>query len=106
MKKTCVTLIPYAAVLAADFYLLPLLARDTGSAMFLTIVVMPVTAFAAALAHGMRRGFSPLLPVLAFLLFLPSVPIYYNASAWHFPAVFAVVVLAGNGLGNIAHGRR
>ena len=35
MKEKLVPMLPYAAFLAADFYLLPLLIQDTGSAMVL-----------------------------------------------------------------------
>ena len=66
MKDRLIPLAPYAALLAADFYLLPPLARDTGAAMLLMLCVMPLAAFITALACGMRRGFSPLLPAAAF----------------------------------------
>ena len=45
MKKRFLPLLPYLAVLTAVFYLLPLLMRDTGSAMFLMLCVMPLAAF-------------------------------------------------------------
>lgn len=106
MKKHCAALAPYAAVLAAVFYLLPLLGRNTGLAMLLMLLLMPLTAFVTALACGMRRGFSPLLPAAAFILFLPTVFLYYNASAWIYAVVYAVDVLAGNGAGALIHGRR
>lgn len=106
MREKLTALIPYAAVLAADFCLLPFLARDTGSAMLLMLCVMPLVAFVTALAYGMRRGFSPLLPAIAFLLFLPAVFIHYNASAWVYAVVYAAVVLAGNGVGRLFYGRQ
>lgn len=106
MREKLTALVPYAAVLAADFYLLPFLARDTGSAMLLMLCVMPLAAFVTALVYGMRRGFSPLLPAAAFILFLPTVFLYYNASAWVYTVVYAVVVLAGNGVGRLFYGRR
>ena len=97
MKDRLIPLAPYAALLAADFYLLPPLARDTGAAMLLMLCVMPLAAFITALACGMRRGFSPLLPAAAFALFLPTIPIYYNSSAWVYAVAYAVIVLAGKG---------
>ena len=39
MKKLLLPLLPCLAVLTALFYLLPLLARDTGGAMFLMLCV-------------------------------------------------------------------
>lgn len=106
MRAKLIGLIPYAAVLAADFCLLPFLARNTGTAMLLMLCVMPAAAFVTALVYGMRRGLSLLLPAAAFLLFLPAVFIHYNTSAWVYAMVYAVVVLAGNGVGRIFYGRR
>lgn len=102
MRAKLTGLIPYAA----DFWLLPFPARNTGTAMLLMLCVMPAAAFVTALVYGMRRGLSLLLPAAAFLLFLPAVFIHYNTSAWVYAMVYAVVVLAGNGVGRIFYGRR
>lgn len=108
MKKNILALAPYAAVLAAVFYLLPFFAQDMGmgAAMLLMLCVIPLTAFATALVYGMCRGFSLLLPATAFFLFLPSIFLYYNSSAWVYAVGYAVVVLAGNGVGRIFYKRR
>ena len=100
MKEKLIALVPYALVLAAAFNLLPLLARDTGTAMLLMLWVTPLIALITALVYGMRRGFSLLLPAAAFFLFLPAV------SAWVYAVVYAVIVLVGNGVGRIFYGRR
>lgn len=106
MRAKLTALIPYAAMLSAVFYLLPLLARDTGTAMLLMMVVMPLAAFITALGYGMRRGFSPLMPAAALLLFLPTIFIYYNSSAWVYAPAYGAAALAGTGLGGALHGRR
>ncbi len=106
MKNRLTALAPYILALAVNFYLLPLLMRDTGTAMLLMLCVMPLAAFVTALACGMRRGFSPLLPAAAFVLFLPTIFIHYNSSAWVYAVAYAVVVLAGNGVGLIFYGKR
>lgn len=106
MKKMSIALVPYAAILAADFYVLPLLMRDMGAAILLMLCVMPLLAFITALICGIRQGFSPLLPAAAFILFLPTVFIYYNSSAWVYAVIYAAIVLAGNGVGRIFYGRR
>ena len=106
MKSKLVPWIPYLLALAADFYLLPLLARDTGSAMLLMLCAMPLAAFFTAVVFGVRRGFHLALPAAALVLFLPSVFLYYNSSAWIYAPVYAAAVLAGNGLGRIFYGKR
>jgi hypothetical protein len=106
MKKKLTALIPCLAVLASDFYLLPLLMQDTGSAMFLMLCVMPLAAFLTGAVHGLRRGFSLLLPLAALLLFLPTIFLFYNSSAWVYAPAYALIVLAGNGAGKLFRGKR
>ena len=67
MKKTLCALAPYALALGINFYLLPLFMKNTGTAMLLMLFVMPFASFVTAVIYGMRRGFSPLLSLLALL---------------------------------------
>ena len=106
MKTKFPALAPYIAALGADFYLLPLFMRDTGSAIFLMLCAMPAIAFVTAAVHGVRRGFSPLLPIAAFLLFLPTLFLYYNPSAWVYAVFYALAVLAGLCAGGAFRGKR
>lgn len=106
MKKRLVTLLPYAIVLAADFYLLPCLIRDTGAAMVLMLCVIPLVAFCCSVIYGVRHGFTYLLPVIAAILFFPTVFIYYNASAWVYAVFYGVITLAGNRIGRIFYNAR
>lgn len=106
MKNLLKPLPPYLALLALDFYLLPLLIRDTGTAMLAMLCGMPLLAFLAALACGLREGFQILLPPAAAALFLPSLPLFYNGSAWGYAVFYALVVLSGMALGCVFHGRR
>ena len=106
MKKHILPLLPCLAVLTVLFYLLPLLMQDTGSAMFLMLCVMPLAAFLTGAVHGLRRGFSLLLPLAALLLFLPTIFLFYNSSAWVYAPAYALIVLAGNGAGKLFRGKR
>lgn len=106
MKKTFPRLAPYLLALAVDFYLLPLLARDTGPAMLMMLCVMPLIALAAGVLYGVRHGFGVLLAAAALVLFVPAVFLYYNASAWVYAPAYALLVLAGTGIGRLFHGRR
>lgn len=106
MKKRLVPLMPYLAALAIDFYLLPFLVRDTGTAMLLMLCVMPLIALFTGVLYGVRRGFGAPLPIAALVLFVPTVFIYYNASAWVYGAVYAAVVFAGTVIGKVFHGKR
>ncbi|MCI8419768.1 MAG: hypothetical protein HFF79_04575 [Oscillospiraceae bacterium] len=106
MKKNFTAMLPYLLVLAADFYLLPLLMRDTGGAMVMMLCVMPVIAFVCGIIHGVCEGFCVLLPLAALVLFVPTVFIHYNATAWVYAPVYAGIVLAGMGVGRIFYRKR
>lgn len=101
MKQKLISLFPCIAVLAADFYLLPLLMTDTGSAIPLMLVVMPAVAFAAGVMCGVRQGFEPLLAVIALALFLPTLPLYYNHTAWPYAAAYFLILPAGMAVGRV-----
>ena len=101
MKNKLTALLPYAIALAAEFYLLPLLMKDTGTSMLLMLCVMPLTALACGVICGVRQGFGILLPLVAMVLFAPTVFIYYNVTAWVYIPVYGVIVFAGLGVGRI-----
>lgn len=106
MKKTLIGLLPYLLVLAADFYLLPRLIGDTGSAMLIMLCVMPLIAFICSLIYGVLHSFNILLPVLTAILFASTVPIYYNDSALIYILAYAIAALAGNGIGKLFYNKR
>lgn len=86
------------AGLAATFYLLPFLIRDTGSAMFVLLIVMPMIAWILSAICCARFGFSPKFSLLVGLLFLPSIFLHYNESAWVYIFGYAAVSLLGQGM--------
>lgn len=106
MKKKAAALAPYLLVLAADFYLLPFLAADTGTAMVLMLCVMPLVALITAVIYGLRNGFCVTLPIAAVLLFIPTIFLHYNSTAWVYAVAYGVVVLAGVGIGKRFYGKR
>lgn len=106
MKQKLIALAPYLAVLAADFYLLPLLMVDTGSAMLLMLVVMPVIGFVTGVLCGALRGFEPLLALIALILYLPTLPRYYNWTAWPYAVAYFLILPAGMAVGRLSLKKR
>ncbi len=101
MKKELISLLPYAAVLAAGFWLLPLLIRDTGSGMVILLCAVPAVVFCCGLFRGLKGGDCLLLPCAAMLLFAPSVFCYYNATAWVYIPIYGAVAAAGCAVGRL-----
>ena len=101
MKKKIIPYVIYTVVLAAVFYILPLLIQDTGSGMFVLLLVTPALTFIASLIFGVRQGFSVIAPLLVAVLFTPTLFIFYNESAWIYIPAYAVIALIGNAIGRI-----
>ena len=106
MKKKLLALIPYAIALVLNFYVLPLLIKDTGMGMLMMLMVIPIITFICAVIYGVRQGFDFLFPIVATVLFAPTIFIFYNASAWVYIIAYAVIALAGNGIGRIFYKKR
>lgn len=90
----------YGAIVFA-FYLLPFLIRDTGSAMFTLLILMPLIVWILSGIYCVRFGFSFKFSLLVGLLFLPSIFLHYNESAWVYIFGYAAVSLFGQGIGSL-----
>lgn len=80
MKRYIKELIIFALQLSA-FYVLPLFAGPTDIMGLVLLIV--ITTFLLSLAIGVisNNKLKYLYPIVTALVFLPTVPIYYNASA-------------------------
>lgn len=86
----------FLAAMTINFYALPTLIIDTGSGIVLLLILMPLVCFISAIAYGLRNGWQPLLPASVFLLFLPSLYIFYNESALIYAFAYPLITLIGN----------
>ena len=82
-------------LLLIDFYIIPLFIKDTGSAMTLILVLIPLICLIISIYYGIRNGldFSYILSVA--VIFAPSIFIFYNSSAWVYAVVYAAIALVG-----------
>lgn len=86
----------FYCVLILSFYALPFLIRDTGSAMFVLMIAMPIICLITAFVYGIKNGFRWRYAIATGVIFAPSVFIFYNSSAWGYIIAFAVSSLLGN----------
>ncbi len=70
---------PYWAVTALGFYLLPILIRDTGSAMLVLLCLLPALCSVSAVLYGVKYPFRLWYVVSVPVLFIPSVFVFYDA---------------------------
>lgn len=88
-------LLPYLMVNIICFYLLTLLMKDTGSAMFILLFVIPVITFVNAIICGKKNSFDILYPLLVIVIFVPYVLIYMNESATIYIFIYGAISLMG-----------
>lgn len=88
-------LLSYLMVNIICFYLLTLLMKDTGSAMFILLFVIPVITFMNAIICGSKNSFDFLYPILVIVVFVPYVLIYMNESATIYIFIYGAISLIG-----------
>ncbi|MFI3168127.1 MAG: hypothetical protein R3Y32_08450 [Bacillota bacterium] len=95
----------HVLLVAIAFYILPLLAfltnGNTGILMLLMLFAMPIACFVISLFVGKKIGINLAYVGLVALLFVPTVFIFYNSTAWVYIAIYAVVALIGNAVGRL-----
>ena len=99
-------MLPYILVILIAFYLLPLLMRDTGTAMAVLLLFIPLVCFVCSLVYGVMESFHWQYALMTAILFLPSIFLYYNSSASVYSVGYGVLALIGNLLGALFKRRK
>ena len=99
-------MLPYLGIILVVFYLLPIAIKGMGSAMLILLIAIPVICFVCALLYGIKNGFNIILPIVVGLLFLPSLFIFYNETAWVYSIAYLVISLIGNLIGMVSYKNR
>lgn len=95
LKKNMV----FYLILLIDFYIIPLLIKDTGSAIVVMLVIIPLICLITSIFYGRRNGFDFCYILSVAIIFTPSIFIFYNSSAWVYVVGYAVIALFGNLIG-------
>lgn len=90
--------INYFIILIA-FYIVPMLIKDTGSGMFILLIVIPLITLITSLIYGLRNTVDFIYPLIVAILFIPTLFIYYNTSAWVYVIAYSMIALIGELLG-------
>jgi hypothetical protein len=91
------------AITIISFYLFPLLIIDTGSGMFILLLVIPIVCFVSALVYGCFAGFKWFYPIIVAMIFVPTIFIYFNSSAFIYVIIYAAIAFIGDGIGGLIH---
>lgn len=87
-------------LLLIDFYTIPWFIRDTGSAMIVMLVILPLICLLISVFYGIRNGFDFWYILSVAIIYIPSIFIFYNASAWVYMLGYAVIAWLGNLIGS------
>ena len=89
----------YILVIFAFYVVAPLLCRDTGSAIFTLLCLLPAILLILSLVYAKMNGVKWYLSPAVALLWLPTVFIYYNESAMIYALIYGVISFIGQGVG-------
>lgn len=92
LKKNIV----FYLLLLIDFYIIPLVIKDTGSAMIVMLAIIPLICLTISVFYGIRNGFDFQYILSVAIIFIPSIFIFYNSSAWVYVVGYGVIALIGN----------
>ena len=84
-----------------NFYIVPIFINDTDSAVIILLVIVPFINFLISLFYGVKLSFNFFYPLIVSILFLPTIFINYNFTAWAYILVFGIIALLGMTMGNI-----
>ena len=83
-------------LLLIDFYIIPWFITDTGSAMIVILVIIPLICLITSVCYGIRNGFDFWYILSVAIIFIPSIFIFYNSSAWVYVAGYVGIALLGS----------
>lgn len=99
IMKKMKDMLPILGIIVIDFYILPMVIKDTGTAMLMLLIVVPLICFICSLVYGLIKPFSIFYSAIVAFLFIPSIFIFYNSSAWVYTIAYGIIALIGSVIG-------
>ena len=88
--------IVFYILLIIDFYVIPCFIKDTGSAMIIMLMIIPLICLVTSIFYGIRNGFDFWYILIVAIIFMPSIFMFYNSTAWVYIVGYTVIALLGN----------
>ena len=92
LKKNMV----FYLLLLIDFYIVPWFIKNTGSAMIVMLMIIPLICLVTSIFYGIRNGFDFWYILIVAIIFMPSIFMFYNSTAWVYIVGYTVIALLGN----------
>ena len=97
--NTIKKMLPYLIILVLVFYLTPLLIVDSGSGIYILLLINPLICFVVSILYGIKHSFHWLYAILVAILFVPTIFLYFNSSAWVYSIGYGIIALIANAIG-------
>ena len=82
--------IVFYILLIIDFYVIPCFIKDTGSAMIIMLMIIPLICLVTSIFYGIRNGFD------FWYILIVAIILFYNSTAWVYIVGYTVIALLGN----------
>ena len=92
LKKNIV----FYILLLLDFYVIPWFIKDTGSGMVVMLMIIPLVCLVTSIFYGIRNGFDFWYILIVAIMFIPSIFIFYNYTAWVYVVAYTIIASLGN----------
>ena len=102
MKQILKKLIPYSIILVVVFFLIPIVTKmDPRIELMITLLIVlnPIACLGTGAIFGIKHGFKPYFLMLVILLCLPSMYVFYGATALIYVALYLIFSATGLGIG-------
>ncbi len=89
-------------IIGLAYYSLPMfLISDTASAMLALLLVTPLIVWVLSIKYGEKWGLKWTYTLLVALIWLPTIPLFYNESAWAYALIYGGLSLLGQWTGKL-----
>ncbi len=93
-------------IILCTYYLAPIFANNLVLLILLLLVVNPILCFLLAYTHAKENKISFKYSLLLGLLFIPSIFIYYNYTAYVYAIFYTMVAYIGSFIGSVVANRK
>ena len=106
MKDKLMKMLPYLGVIIAAMYLMPLYGKDTGSFILILLYGVPLVILLVSIVYAANLGLNILLSIMVGIIFIPTIIIYYNSSAFIYVLIYIGISILGQILGRYVFRRK
>lgn len=106
MKDKLMKMLPYLGVIIAAMYLMPLYGKNTGSFILILLYGVPLVILLVSIVYAANLGLNIFLSIMVGIIFIPTIIIYYNSSAFIYVLIYIGISILGQIMGRYVFRRK